>query len=370
MNRFHAEPVRSLIHGAIHQGLFPCAALAVRHGSRCLDMSYHGRHTFETGARTAGEKSFFDLASLTKPLVTALSCMLLVERGVLSLDERLWVFFRRIPGDKADISIRLLLCHAGGFRAHEKLDGEACAPFPGRNRLKRKRACHLILSLPLEYPPGSRVLYSDLGYILLGEIVERLTGTTPCDFVRKEFFSPLGIRGFTWQGEPGFNDVKKVPTGYCPARERMLEGQVHDANAWLLGGHAGHAGLFGTLEAVDRLIFLLVEAYSGVKNGFPVSRRTLSEFLRPAGIPPGSTWALGFDTPSPSGSTAGRYFSSRSVGHLGYTGTSFWVDLESDIFVIFLSNRTFPFDTMESRTAMKAFRMDLHDTIRRCIDRS
>ncbi len=368
MDRFHAQPVKQLIHRAIGQGLFSCAALSVRRERESVFQLHCGKKTFEPWSEDVHEDALFDLASLTKPLVTAASCMLLVQGGMMSLDEELGRFFSRVPGDKEKISIRHLLSHSGGLRAHAELCQGKYAQLLGQQDGKMERACEIILSMPLEYMPGTRALYSDLGYIILGHIVERLAGVGLYDFVREELYSPLGINGLSWQDAPGFPADSVVPTGYCRVRNRMVTGEVNDANAWFLGGKAGHAGLFGTLEAVDTLLKCMVEAHLGEKNTFPISREVLTAFLRPENMPEGSTWVLGFDTPSPAGSTAGRYFSGNSIGHLGYTGTSFWIDLESAISVVFLSNRTFPFDAPWSRKEMRRFRQNLHDTIRKALE--
>ena len=349
------------------QGLFSGAALSAGFVEGQMFRGYWGRKTFVPWSGKIEAGSLFDLASLTKPLITALACMVLQEKGGLSLEEKITCFFDRVPDDKDDISIHLLLCHAAGLAAHKKFYGKVPSALPRRYEERIDAVCDIILSMPLACRPGTKAVYSDLGYILLGRIVERITGSRLFDFVKNEVFSPMGLKGFSRPDTRSFPWEMAVPTGYCPVRKRMLVGEVNDANAWFLGGMAGHAGLFGTLRAVENLLSRLAGAYLGGDNALPISRETVAVFWHPDRTPPGSTWMLGFDSPSSEGSAAGNFFSPNSIGHLGYTGTSFWIDLDAKISVIFLSNRTLPFDTPESRGQMKLFRRNLHDTVRMCL---
>jgi len=368
LNRSDFNLVEKTVKAAIGQGLFSGAALSAGVIGESVFKGYWGRKTFVPWSQEIEKSSFFDLASLTKPMITALAYMVLVEKGRISLKERLSKFFDRVPADKDGISVHLLLCHAAGLASHNKFYDRGPSSLPRQYEKRIDAVCNIILSMPLVCPPATKAIYSDLGYILLGRIIEKITGYRLFDFVQNQIFSPFVFKGFGWPGSPGFSPELSVPTGYCPVRKRMLMGEVNDTNAWFLGGEAGHAGLFGTLEAVDRLLLMLAGAFLGEGNAFPVSHKTIRPFFLPDGIPPGSTWMLGFDSPSGQGSTAGKFFSKISIGHLGYTGTSFWIDLDAGIYVIFLSNRTLPFDTPESRRRMKSFRQTLHNTVRRCLD--
>ena len=359
--------VKRIIGKAIKQGIFSGAALAAGRAENPQQTLriYMGKRTFAPWSGAISNNSVFDLASLTKPLITALACMIIEEKTGHFLEEALPSFFEHVPDDKAGITVRLLLCHASGFSAHEKFYDMPAFYLPEKEIERIDAVSDLILSMPLAESPGTKAVYSDLGYILLGHIIKKMTGREPYEFVQQKIFMPQNIQGLFWKGYPAFPRDLVVPSGFCRFRKRMLAGEVNDANAWFLGGRAGHAGLFGTLEAVEALISSFLQGYLHGSSGLPVSMETLTKFFQPARIPPDSTWALGFDTPSKTGSTAGRFFSSNSVGHLGYTGTSFWIDLQEGVYIIFLSNRTFPFDTRASQSQMKAFRQKLHDNVRR-----
>jgi len=364
---FDFEPVSKIVNDSIGNRLFPGAAISVCHKAKPLLRHYAGRKTYVPWSGKVDRFAFFDLASLTKPLVTVLSIMVLVDKKQLCLDDRLISFFDNVPRDKHAITVQQLLSHASGLPAHEPFYHTKYMPHFNQDARRIEAACRLIFSLPLAYEPGSRAVYSDLGYMILGRIVEKITGSHLFDFASRQIFIPCGLEGLSWQKGPNHIAQGAVPTGFCHLRKRILMGEVHDQNAWLLGGAAGHAGLFGTLEAVERLLLLLTRAYREGDEIFPVSRRTLRSFINTRGIPAGSTWCLGFDSPSPTDSSAGRFFSPNSIGHLGYTGGSFWIDLDQDLMVILLSNRTFPFDSSDSKGKIRLFRQRLHDTIRTCM---
>ncbi len=353
-----------MLSNAIGQGLFPGAALSVWHKGDIVYRHYAGKRTFVPWARDIDACSIFDLASLTKPLVTALAYMLLRDRAMVCLEDNISTFFKDVCGDISDISLELLLCHASGLPAHKRLfENRRLAALPsGPERIDA--ACGLILCMPLIYAPGTISVYSDLGYILLGRIVEKITGRGLFEFVSDEIFYPIGLDGLYWQNSSDLPIQASVPSGYCPFRHKVLVGEVHDTNSWFLGGTTGHAGLFGTLEAVEQLLFVLTRAYFGLDTPLPISQETIAVFFHGGKCGPRSTWRLGFDSPSATDSTAGSFFSVNSIGHLGYTGTSFWIDLDGDIAVVFLSNRTFPYDSPASVKEMKVFRKRLHDTIR------
>jgi CubicO group peptidase (beta-lactamase class C family) len=219
----------------------------------------------------------------------------------------------------------------------------------------RKAALHdLLLAEPLLWTPGSRSDYSDLGYMLLEWIVERASGSGLADFVDAAVYRPLGI------GELFFNATGPVrgsaaayaATQLCPWRAALLEGRVDDDNAFILGGVGGHAGLFGTARAVSDLLASLLAA-----DGRGFEPALVGSFLR---ADAGERWALGFDTPSRSGSSAGRHFPADSVGHLGFTGTSFWLHRGRGIIVVLLTNRVHPW---RFNPGIKAFRPRLHDAV-------
>ncbi len=327
----------------------------------------------------------YDLASLTKPLATALSVMALVERGKLHLDDTLGSFLSEVPLDKIQISIRHLLGHTSGLPAYRPFYKELIHLAPDSRLLEMKK---LLLAESLVSPPGTQAGYSDLGFMLLGWVIEGLTGKSLADVAQELVFGPLHVKGLYFplisttaigqiSSKPPFIKGEKedlrdgcckglvAPTEVCPFRKRVVCGEVHDLNAWVIGGVSGHAGLFGTAGSVAKLLLRLLDIYKGRGNVPDFPKGLLQEFWRIQGSDTGNTWALGFDTPSPTGSSAGSSFSPRSVGHLGFTGTSFWMDLEHEILVVLLANRTFPKADRESQAKMRQFRPLLHDLVRK-----
>ena len=202
-------------------------------------------------------------------------------------------------------------------------------------------------------------VYSDLGYMVLGFVVERLSGLSLSDFCEDRIFKPLGvssslgfIQGSRMAGKAREENI--APTEVDPWRGRLLQGEVHDENAFLLGGVAGHAGLFGTVEAVSRLTGAWLDGYLGQSTFFAPD--LVRQFVK---AQPGTSWALGWDTPS-SSSSSGKWFSRESFGHLGFTGTSIWIDPSRELEVIFLSNRVHP---TRANQAIRLFRPKMHDLI-------
>jgi CubicO group peptidase (beta-lactamase class C family) len=344
-----------------------------------------GRITYVPWSAKVSPDTVYDLASLTKPLVTALSVIALIERGKLHLDDTLGSFLSEVPLDKIQISIRHLLGHTSGLPAYRPFYKELIHLVPDSRLLEMKK---LLLSEPLVSPHGTQARYSDLGFMLLGWVIESLTGKGLADAARELVFEPLHIKGLYFSltsipaigqirpkpllAKEGREDLKNrcckglvAPTEVCPFRKRVVCGEVHDLNTWVIGGVAGHAGLFGTAGSVAKLLLRLLDAYKGRSNCPNFPKGLLQEFWRIQGPDTGSTWALGFDTPSPAGSSTGSSFSPRSIGHLGFTGTSFWMDLEHEILVVLLTNRTFPKADRESQAEMHRFRAELHDLVRR-----
>ncbi len=360
--------VDSIIQKAESEGLFPGAALGIYLKGAPFITRYHGRHTFVPWSRPVDRDSLFDLASLTKPLATALAVALLMERGQLELKHNLGDFWDGLPPDKAQITVENLLTHTSGLAAwmaiYERLPAKK-----GRERGSRlDEACRIILGEPLCSKPGKAALYSDLGFMLLGRVVELVSQKGLWSLVKEEIYSPLGLSKISVAQENPSNRQVFVPSGYCPIRNRVSWGEVNDLNAWAIGELPGHAGLFSNLEDVLSLVSAISEAYSWDKDSdFPIDFSTIRHFLSFRSEIEGNNWALGFDRPAPRDSTCGRFFSKRSVGHLGYTGTSFWIDLEAGLCVVFLCARTFPFDSPGSRKKMKAFRRLLHDEVRRAL---
>ncbi|MBW1965546.1 MAG: beta-lactamase family protein [Deltaproteobacteria bacterium] len=381
----------SKVHGldrlfkkALKSGLFPGAVLTVATGGKFVFEAAWGGVTHVPWSARVSPSTVYDLASLTKPLAVALSAMGLIEKRKLHLDDTLGSFLSEVPLDKIQISIRHLLGHTSGLPAYRPFYKELIHLAPDSRLLEMKK---LILAEPLVSTPGTQAVYSDLGFMLLGWVIEGITGKGLADAAQELVFEPLHVKGlyFPLTSTPAIGQISSkpplteaerkdlkdrccdgllAPTEVCPFRKRVVYSEVHDLNAWVVGGVAGHAGLFGTSESVAKLLLRLLDIYKGRGNVPNFSKGLLQEFWHIQGSGTESTWALGFDTPSPVGSTTGSSFSSRSIGHLGFTGTSFWMDLEHEILVVLLANRTFPKADRESQVEMRRFRSLLHDLVR------
>jgi CubicO group peptidase (beta-lactamase class C family) len=335
--------VDRLLESAVSQRAFPGAVLAIGRRGALVRLRAFGRLSYETGAAEVRPDTIYDLASLTKVVVTTTVAMMLVDDGRLDLDAPVHTIVPGFRGGaKGEVRVRQLLTHTGGLLwwapLYEELRGSPAY-------LER------ILTMDLDYPPGTRSVYSDLGLILLGEVLERVGGEPLEAMATRRVFTPLGM-GDTQYRPPEDLRSRIAPTERDPWRGRVLLGEVHDSNAFALGGVAPHAGLFST--AGDAARFAQAMLNGGALEGSRVVSRSVVElFTRRAGVA-GSTRALGWDTPSngkaprsstpgePGYSSAGSLFSPRSFGHTGFTGTSMWIDPERELFLILLTNRVHP----------------------------
>lgn len=351
---------------AVNSKVFPGAVLLVSYMDEVIFHEPFGLADIGSGQLMRIE-SLFDLASLTKPLATALCVMKLVQCSALSVDQRLGQILNESSGtDKADITVDQLLRHTSGFPAHRPFYERVVAtPEPLRRGFMRE----LLLQEPLVAKPGERQIYSDLGYMLLAWVVESVSGSQLDQFACKQIYEPAGIKDLFFMRIDNRSQVaceksnsclknirRFVSTERCPWRKKIVRGEVHDDNAWAVGGVDGHAGLFGTASAVWSLLIELMHLLHGRESGL-IDRELLKAFLTKKGS---GEMVAGFDTPSLSGSSAGRYFSSESVGHLGFTGTSFWMDPLKSLIVVLLSNRVHP---SRENQKIKAFRPEIHDMI-------
>ena len=377
--------IDALMVASIREGVFPGAVLLFSRGGQILSHRAYGQQSLLTHTPVTLE-TCFDLASLTKPLATALAVAKLVEGGILDLDQPLGSLLDCGGHDnKKPITIDQLLRHTSGFPAHRPFYS-LLARMPREDRRQALR--RLIMAEPLIHCPGTRQVYSDLGYMVLAWIVESTTRMRLDQFVDKIFFTPLGLDLFF---RPlGACDVSPrqlkrfAATEHCPWRGRILTGEVHDDNAWAAGGVEGHAGLFGTAHAVEKLLCYVLAALQGTpipqypesqtqppapstqqqepspQNPIPtnpIPGRVLRKFVQKE---PGRERVAGFDTPSLVGSSAGGGFSIQALGHLGYTGTSFWMEPDSCIIVVLLSNRVHP---SRDNLKIRQFRPRLHDAV-------
>ena len=284
-------------------------------------------------SRPVDRRTVYDLASLTKVVALTTVVMMTVDQGRLDLDQPVSRYLPEFAGpDKAAVTVRHLLTHSSGLRAHRPLWQEAPnAP----------QAIALVLATPLDTTPGTRMVYSDLGAILLTKIVERIHGRSIDRLFDRLVGQPLGLQATRFRPPAGWRD-RLAPTEQDPWRGRVVHGEVHDENAAFLGGVSGHAGLFGTAEDLLRFGEWLLAVRRGDPGLAPgLSLSVIREFTRRQELVPGSSRALGWDTPS-AGSSAGTRLSAESFGHTGFTGTSIWIDPTRDLAVVLLSNRVNP----------------------------
>jgi CubicO group peptidase (beta-lactamase class C family) len=334
-----------LLDSALAEGAAPGAVVAVsRHGERFIYGS--GRLGADEPERP-GPSTIYDLASLTKVVGLAPAAMLAVESGRLALDARVQQYVPDFAGPgKQAVTVRMLLAHASGLPAWRPLYREASS---------RAEAFALADSTPLVSPPGTADLYSDLGVIVLTQVLEAVYQERLDSLLARLLFSPLGMTS-TGYLPPVSWHARIAPTELDPWRGRVLRGEVHDENAAVLDGVSGHAGLFGSAEDLLTFAEWMLEQADRRSGGQAVRHSTTSdrptdrptvrpsvslEFTRRQNFVPGSSRALGWDTPSPGGS-AGTDLSPSSFGHTGFTGTSLWIDPGRKLAIVLLSNRVNP----------------------------
>jgi CubicO group peptidase (beta-lactamase class C family) len=349
--------IEQLMQQAVTDNVFPGAVLLVSQNDRCVFHAAFGFRDLLTKPPMTTD-TIFDLASLTKPLATALAVMVLVQQKKVGLDQHLGDVLPAFKNDpKASIKIKHLLYHNSGLAGYKAFYKKiAHLPLEKRKAALRK----LLVKEPLVHPIGSRVVYSDIGFMILEWLVEEICGKRLDHFVSEMIYNPLGLCNLFFidlkaAREPGVF----AATEQCPWRRQLQCGQVHDENAYAVGGVQGHAGLFGTALDVHGLLSHLLSAYHGQPSAQVFQPDMVRLFFRRLAD---SDKALGFDAPSLNGSSSGQFFSSRSVGHLGFTGTSFWMDLDRSIIVILLTNRVHP---TRDNEAIKKFRPQLHDAVMR-----
>jgi CubicO group peptidase (beta-lactamase class C family) len=341
-----------ILEKAIADRAFPGCSLAVTLRGELIAHQAFGHFTYDPSSEIT-TASLFDLASLTKVVATTAAAMILYERGLLDLEAPVTAIVPEFAGAldnnndprRGEITLRMLLAHSSGLPAYEKLFLRVEA---------RKDLLYAAFATALSAAPCTRAVYSDIGFIILGVVLERLADEALGGFCQREIFGPLGM------SHTAFNPALALKNTIPPTaddrtfRHRIIQGEVQDENASVLGGIAGHAGLFSTAE--DLAIF----AHAMINGGHPILRSsTVGLFSRREPAPDGTSRALGWDTPS-APSQSGKYFSSRSFGHLGYTGTSLWIDPERQLSIILLTNRTWP-DCQNQ--AIQRVRPAFHDAV-------
>jgi CubicO group peptidase (beta-lactamase class C family) len=307
-----------------------------------------GRFTYDDSSQRVSPETIYDLASVTKVVATTAACMLLYEGGIFRLEQKLITPMPEFAGAdprRAGVTLGMLLDHTSGLPAHARLYETA----HNKEELLQQAA-----SLPLTADPGVRAEYSDIGFILLGAILERFLSEPLDRFCQREIFSPLRLQSMTFNPSPELRTLIPPTVNDQAFRQRIIQGEVNDENAFAMGGVAGQAGCFAT--AHDVALF----AECMLRGGAPLLRpSTVELFTRRQPSPAGTSRALGWDTPS-SPSQAGKHFSSKAYGHLGYTGTSLWVDPERRLSVTLLTNHTWPDGASQ---LIKQVRPAFHDAV-------
>lgn len=342
------DPALEVLRRGVQERAFPGAAAAAVHSGHLALMEAIGRFTYEESAPLVSPETVFDLASLTKVVATAPVAMLLYERGMLRLEQRVADVIPEFIGPasrpKEDVNFEMLLTHTSGLPAYAKLYLEAS---------NRQEMIDAACAVELEVEPGTRSAYSDIGFILLGFALERIAGEKLDHFCAREIFDPLQMKSTAFN-PPTQRKSEIPPTANDQSfRQRVIQGEVHDENASAMGGVAGHAGVFSNVADLAKFAMCLL------RGGAPIFKHeTVEKFTRRAPTALGS-YALGWDTPSQP-SQSGKYLSSRAYGHLGFTGTSLWIDPERDLAIVLLTNRTWPDAKNE---AIKQIRPAFHDAV-------
>ena len=367
--------IQAALQSAVDDGVFPGAQLAVRrHGElRCMVVA--GRLSSEPSSLPVQPTTLYDLASLTKPLVTGTSVLLLIQRAKVALEDPVQQVLAELEGTPiGQATVRDLLTHRSGLPGwrpfYERLEAGGVVPeLSGGKQSIKQHVLKMIRDEPLIYVRGERSVYSDLGFMLLGFLVERLSGMALDPWCEEEIVRPLRADPMMFCPTAGraqrdvmrpIVDVSRIaPTEQDEWRNRLLHGEVHDENAAAMGGVAGHAGLFGTAESVLAVSGAWLSGYHGRKS--ILGGELVRQFTTRQKSAARSSWALGWDTPSVP-SSSGSHFSERSFGHLGYTGTSLWIDPLCELEVVLLSNRVHPSRRNEK---IKSFRPYIHDLVYR-----
>jgi CubicO group peptidase (beta-lactamase class C family) len=368
--------VENALGQAVEEGVFPGAVALVGKNEEIVFEQAFGFRSRVPEQTTLQPDTVFDLASLTKPLATTMAIMLLVNDRKMELEDRVNRFLPPFGVfGKHPTTVRQLLTHTSGLPAWKpyyeeivKLERSGRVDFVASREAKR----HMAGLLQREKPacaPATRCLYSDLGFMVLGELVEIVSGMTLDRFCMERIYRPLGLYSTCFidlaqaRSRPPEAVMERfAPTELCPWRKKVLCGEVHDDNAYAMGGVAGHAGLFSSARDVHGLIACLSRCLRGADSFLP--QGVVEEFVTRDESVEDSSFALGWDTPSAQASASGIRFSPRTVGHLGFTGTSIWWDLEKDCYVVLLSNRVHPTRKNEK---IRQFRPHIHDLIMKAI---
>ncbi|MDR3797028.1 MAG: serine hydrolase [Terracidiphilus sp.] len=351
-----------ILENAIAARAFPGCAFGVLFGDEIVLQGTLGRFSYEEDAPAVAAETVYDVASLTKVVATTAAAMLLVRRGQLELEARLGELLPgflvgRAPGDLArTVQLQHLLAHNSGLPGYVEFFRTAATP------AALFQAC---LELPLRSAPGTHAEYSDPGFILLGEALGVLIHEDLATWTRREVFQPLGMASTGFCPSPAMRPAIPPTEEDSTFRHRRIQGEVQDENAWVLNGVAGHAGLFSNVPDLLRFAGAIVRSAGSAgseENPSLFDPAVLKQFAERQ-PPEGSSRALGWDTPSEP-SSSGRHFARHSIGHLGYSGCSLWIDLDAAVAVVLLTNRTWPDRQSQS---IREVRPLFHDAVREAL---
>ena len=341
-----------VLHHAIAEKSFPAASIAVTFQGKLVALKAFGCFTYEPESPPVTPSSVFDLASVSKVVATTSMAMILYQRGLIDLEMPVAAIVPEFVASESnkdprrnEVSVHMLLTHSSGLPAYERLF------------LKAKTRDDLLsaaFATQLTADPGAKTAYSDIGFIILTVALERIADESLDRFCQRELFGPLGMAHTTYNPPAGWRDSIPPTADDRTFRKRIIQGEVQDENASVLGGVAGQAGLFATAEDVATFAHIMLQ-----EGPTLIRPETVSLFTRRESSPAGTSRALGWDTPS-SPSQSGKYFSASSFGHLGYTGTSLWIDPARRLAITLLTNRTWP-DC--SNKAISQVRPRFHDAV-------
>lgn len=350
-------PARKVLEEAIAARVFPGASYAVFYRYQVIALDAVGRLTYEADSPEVTPATVYDLASLTKVIATTAAAMLLYDRGVLRLDAPVgdilpgFVVGMEPGSGKNKVTLRMLLAHSSGLPGYARLFEQHSTA---------EGVLRALLRLPLEAYPGTRAEYSDPGFMLLGKAIEVLSGDYFARFCQRNIFTPLAMESVRFCPPANWKANIAPTEDDRTYRHRVIQGEVQDENCYALGGVSGHAGLFGNVADVIRFADLFARKRRRAQDTLQIfSPEAIQLFAERPREPAGASRALGWDTPSEP-SSSGRHFGPQSIGHLGYSGTSLWIDRERELAVALLTNRTWP---DRASQGIKTLRPAFHDAI-------
>ena len=334
-NKLFFPKAWDVIETAINDSIFPGAQIIIAHNDSIVAEKNFGFLSYDNNARKVDNSTIYDVASLTKVLVTTPVVMKLINQNKLDLSLPLSQFYYNLSSDMEDVTLYDLLTHSAGFKPYIEY-------YKSNVIDTREKIIEDILSQQLIFTPGTDTKYSDLGIILLMDIIEKVSSKSIDRIVKSWFLNPMNMT------RTMYNPPDKLANIIAPTefddyfRNKLLLGTVHDENAYILGGVSSHAGIFSNANDILRMSLMFMN--KGIYKGYRyLDKDIVEDFILRQFPEYDSDRAIGFDTPSQNGkSSAGDYFSKNSFGHLGFTGTSMWIDPDSKIVVILLTNRVHP----------------------------